>query len=163
MKNLMSAAALAMLLVACSGGKTDAPVAVKETVQKTVEQNNASYGSATTQTVMTTKTSAVLIYADWCGSCKVLDPAVKKAQAMGPIPGVEFVVLDYTDKNAENFYLQAQAAGVEQAMKAYLNGTIKTGQLLLVDMDDQTVLKAVKKDMDAAQIATSIKDAVAAS
>lgn len=163
MRKLVSVTALSTLLMACSAGKTDTPTAAKNTMQKVAENSSASYGSGTTEIAMATKTSAVLVYADWCGSCKILDPAVKKVQSMGAIPGVDFVVLDYTDKDAENFYLQAQVAGVEQAVKTYLDGTIKTGQLLLVDIDDQIVLQAVKKDMDAAQIATSIKEALAAS
>ena len=87
--------------------------------------------------VMSANTKAVLIYADWCGSCKVLDPKVKEVQSMGNIPGLEFVTLDYTAKDANAFYVQAEAAGVGEAVKTYLDGTIKTGQLLLIDVDDK--------------------------
>jgi len=112
---------------------------------------------------MTAKTKAVLVYADWCGSCKVLDPKIEKVKSMGKIPGVEFVVLDYTAKEADAFYADAKAAGVEAALRAHLDGTIKTGQLLLIDIDDQTVRGTVKKDMDAGAILGKITDAVAAS
>jgi len=112
---------------------------------------------------MATKTTAVLIYADWCGSCKVLDPMVKKVQAMGTIPGLNFVTLDYTDKDADAFYAQAEAAGVGEAVKAYLDGTVKTGQLVLVDLDDQKVLSKVTKTFKPAEIVTALKEAVAAS
>jgi len=116
-----------------------------------------------TTKVMSTKTKAVLVYADWCGSCKVLDPKVKKVQSMGAISGIEFVTLDYTDKDADGFYAQAQAAGVEEAVKSYLDGTIKTGQLLLVDLDDKKVIGKVTKTLEPAEILTSLKDAVKAS
>ena len=66
-----------------------------------------------------------------------MDPKVKEVQSMGNIPGLEFVTLDYTAKDANAFYVQAEAAGVGEAVKTYLDGTIKTGQLLLIDVDDK--------------------------
>jgi len=113
--------------------------------------------------MMDVNTKAVLIYADWCGSCKVIDPKVKKVQSMGKIPGLEFVTLDYTAKDADAFYAQADAAGIGDAVKTYLDGTIKTGQLLLIDVDDQKVLSKVTKTFEPAEILGAIKEAVAAS
>jgi len=109
---------------------------------------------------MDTKTKAVLIYADWCGSCKVLDPKIKKIQAMGPVPGLDFVTLDYTAKDADAFYAQAEAAGIGTAIRAHMNGTIKTGQLVLIDLDDEKVVGKVTKTMNPADIVTALKDAV---
>lgn len=149
---LISAFISALALIACS--QAEAPKAdtakVKEMTTKASE-------------IMDTKTKAVLIYADWCGSCKVLDPKVKKVQSMGTLPGVEFVTLDYTAKDADEFYAQADAAGVGSAVKTYLDGTIKTGQLLLVDLDDQKVVGKVTKTLEPAEILTAVKDAVKAS
>jgi hypothetical protein len=73
------------------------------------------------------------------------------------------VTLDYTDKNADDFYAQAKMAGVEEAVRAYLDGTIKTGQLLLVDMDDQKVLSKVTKTFDTSQMVSALQDAISAS
>jgi len=109
---------------------------------------------------MDTKTKAVLIYADWCGSCKVLDPKIKKIQAMGPVPGLDFVTLDYTAKDADAFYARAEAAGIGTAIRAHMNGTIKTGQLVLIDLDDEKVVGKVTKTMNPADIVTALKDAV---
>ena len=109
------------------------------------------------------KTKAVLIYADWCGSCKVLDPKIKDVQSKVTIPGLGFVTLDYSDKNPDSFYAQAEAAGVGGAIKEYLAGTIKTGQLLLVDIDNQKVLSKVTKTFEPSDIEKAMKDAVAAS
>jgi thiol-disulfide isomerase/thioredoxin len=147
----LAAVAASLVFAACSGADTpkiDAP-AVKDISANQVQ--------------VATKTKAVLIYADWCGSCKVLDPKIQKVQAMGDMPGLEFVTLDYTDKNADDFYAQAKMAGVEEAVRAYLDGTIKTGQLLLVDMDDQKVLSKVTKTFDTSQMVSALQDAISAS
>lgn len=142
-----------LALVACS--QAEAP--------KTQITDVKSAASEVLDSKMDAKTTAVLIYADWCGSCKVLDPMVKKVQAMGAIPGLNFVTLDYTDKDTDAFYAQADAAGVGEAVKTYLDGTVKTGQLVLVDMDDQKILSKVTKSFKPAEILTALKEAVAAS
>ena len=73
------------------------------------------------------------------------------------------MTLDYTAKDANAFYVQAEAAGVGEAVKTYLDGTIKTGQLLLIDVDDKKVLRKVTKTLEPAEILTAIKEAMAAS
>lgn len=151
-KSIAASAFAVMLgasLSACSG-------ADKAANTSTSQATNAAQAKAT-------KAKAVLIYADWCGSCKVLDPKIKAAKAMGAVPGLDFVTLDYTNKDENAFYAQAKAAGVEAAVRAHLDGTIKTGQLLMVDMDDQVVLDVVNKTMDAQQIMFAMKDAASRS
>jgi len=152
-----------ILLMACSGADVPDASSVTDVTTAATEKMDAMKDKAMDTVAMTAKTKAVLVYADWCGSCKVLDPKIEKVKSMGKIPGVEFVVLDYTAKDADAFYADAKAAGVEAALRAHLDGTIKTGQLLLIDIDDQTVRGTVKKDMDAGAILGKIKDAVAAS
>lgn len=153
-------------LCACGNAdvpKMDAPKAKNEISAKT----GGMADKAKDMAQITTKTKAVLIYADWCGSCKVLDPKIKSVQSamggMGKMPGLEFVTLDFTNKNEEAFFAQADAAGVGEAVKAYLDGTVKTGQLLLVDLDDQTVVSKITKTFEPAEMMTAIKEAIAAS
>ena len=150
-KSILAAGAL-LGLTACSGAETPK-----------VEAPNAKAAAPAAAEVMAAKTTAVLIYADWCGSCKVLDPKVKEARGLGAIPGLDFVVLDYSAKDAADFYAQAEAAGVGAAVTAYLNGTIKTGQLVLVDMDDQKALKKIDKTFEVPQMISAFKEAIAAS
>lgn len=152
------ASASALIMSACSPGATapdktasSAPISKTDTL------------SAATPAAMKTKTKAVLIYADWCGSCKILDPKVEAVKAANRMPGLEFVKLDYTDKDPEKFYQQAKAAGVEKAVKAYFDGPIKTGQLLLIDVNDKTVISKVTKEKSRPEIVTALKDAIAAS
>ncbi|MEM6627818.1 MAG: thioredoxin domain-containing protein [Pseudomonadota bacterium] len=105
--------------------------------------------------------AAVLVYADWCGSCQTLDPKVNAVKDAG-VDGVEFVTLDYTAKDAEAFYAAADEAGVDGAVRAWLGETVKTGQLLLVDLDDARVIGKVDKTMSEAEIAGALKAAAAA-
>ena len=148
----------ALIMSACSPAAT-AP----ETTASTAPSVKAETLPVATHAAMKTKTKAVLIYADWCGSCKILDPKVEAVKAAGRVSGLEFVKLDYTDKDPVKFYAQAKAAGVEKAVKAYFDGSIKTGQLLLVDVDDKKVIGRVTKEKTRPEIVTALKDAVAAS
>lgn len=167
MKNAFILSA-ALMLAACSNAAdtgTTSTVQVADTPMATEmasEMDHSDMGMHDMAT-MEIKTKAVLIYADWCGSCKILDPKVKAVQAMGAMPGLEFVTLDYTDKNPNDFYAQAAAAGVEEAVRAELDGTIKTGWLLLVDVDDARVVSKVTKEDDPAEIAAKLTAALAAS
>jgi len=88
---------------------------------------------------------------------------IMKARELSPMPGVEFVVLDYTDKNEANFYAQAEAAGIEPAIRTYLDGTVKTGLLLLVDLEDGKVIQKITKADTAPAILSKIEDAITAS
>ena len=85
MKKLLIASFTALLLTGC--GNASAP---GSTLKEAVADSEA---------IRNAKMKAVLVYADWCSSCKVLDPAIMKARDLSPMPGVEFVVLDYTEKN----------------------------------------------------------------
>jgi len=74
MKKLLIIPFAALALTAC-GNASETGSSVADSISKT-------------EAVVDAKTKAVLVYADWCGSCKVLDPAVQKAKSMGPLPGV---------------------------------------------------------------------------
>lgn len=154
-----------VLLTACSNATAPGETAERLPQTQTVETVQVAEPMAPEikAEVSDVKTKAVLVFADWCGSCKVLDPKVQAVKAREEIAGLEFVTLDYTLKDPNVFYAQANAAGVETAIAAYLAGTVKTGQLLLVDMDDQAVIGTVTKDADEASILSALKAAVAAS
>ncbi|MGB0908264.1 MAG: thioredoxin domain-containing protein [Maricaulaceae bacterium] len=150
---ILSAVSFAVLgLAGCSQASAPDPGTSSPTAAPVVQDAN-----------METRTKAVLVYADWCGSCKVLDPKVKKVKAAGAVSGIEYVTLDYTDKNPENFFAQAEAAGVKMAVKDYRGDKVKTGQLLLVDLDDQKVIGKVTKSLDHAEIIAALQEAVNAS
>jgi thiol-disulfide isomerase/thioredoxin len=157
----------ALMLAACSNAADTADAGTNPVIQVAdapiaTETDHSNMGTPD-MAEMETKTKAVLIYADWCGSCKILDPKVKAVQAMGTMPGLEYVTLNYTDKNPNDFYAQAAAAGVEDAVRAELDGTIKTGWLLLIDVDDARVVSKVTKEDDTSEIAAKLTAALAAS
>ena len=106
---------------------------------------------------------AVLSYADWCGSCKTLDPKVKAVQAANTFDGVAFATIDYTSRSDEAFFADAETLGIGDTLRATFADKIKTGRLYLVNLDTGEVVSTVDKSMDEAAIAAAISDAAALS
>lgn len=148
MKKYLILSSLALALSACSGSTGDAPSSSTETaIAQTVALKSD------------TRLAAVLVYADWCGSCKVLDPKLTEAKAEGPIEGLQHFVLDYTARDEAAFFASADQLGIGEPIRAKLGDTIKTGILLLVDIDDGTVVGDLRKDLSAAQIRSAMESA----
>lgn len=103
---------------------------------------------------------AALSYADWCGSCQTLDPKVQAARASGDL-GAAFVTLDYTAKDADAFFAAADAAGIGEVVRSKYAEKIKTGHMLLIDVDDAKIVEIVTKEMTADEIAAAVKAAAA--
>ena len=123
----------------------------------------ASERAAVTAPAEDTKLLAVLSYADWCGSCKALDPKVKAVQAANSFDGVEFATIDYTSRDSDAFFADAETLGVARAMRATFPDKVKTGRLYLVNLDSGEVVGTVDKSMDEAAITTAIAEAAALS
>lgn len=119
----------------------------------------ASERAAVTAPAEDTRVLAVLSYADWCGSCKALDPKVKAVQAANAFDGVEFATIDYTLRDANAFFADAETLGVADAMRATFPEKIKTGRLYLVNLDSGEVVATVDKSMDEAAISAAITEA----
>jgi len=123
----------------------------------------ASERAAVTAPTEDTKVLAVMSYADWCGSCKALDPKVKAVQAANTFDGVEFATIDYTSRDADAFFADAETLGVADAMRATFPDKVKTGRLYLVNLDSGEVVGTVDKSMDEAAITAAITEAAALS
>lgn len=123
----------------------------------------ASERAAVTAPAEDTKLLAVLSYADWCGSCKALDPKVKAVQAANTFDGVEFATIDYTSRDSDAFFADAETLGVAGAMRATFPDKVKTGRLYLVNLDSGEVVGTVDKSMDEAAITAAITEAAALS
>ncbi len=103
---------------------------------------------------------SVLFYADWCGSCKVLDPAIEKARGKSDLDNapVLFVRLDLTDATKRNqSRLMAHALGLSEF---YEKNAGKTGFMLLVDAETKTLISTLTKESDAKAITTQITNAI---
>lgn len=97
----------------------------------------------------------VVVYtADWCGSCKILDPAMKEAMAMEGFPEVTVVKFDMTD--AATKAASAKMAEEKGLSKLY-DPSSKTGFALIVDSETHDVLAKVTKAYDANNIAAIFK------
>lgn len=147
-------AATLLVLTACSSEPTSSTTS--PTVSET--QSAAIFTQAATED---TKVKAVLMYADWCGGCKVLDPKLKAVQAAHPFKAVEFSKIDYTGKDKAAFWAQAVALGVEEPVRTTLGNNPKTGLMILIDADDNTILNTITKSMSEAEITTALTDAAA--
>ena len=143
---LFLAASAAALIAAC--GQAAVPASERATVTAPAED---------------TKVLAVMSYADWCGSCKALDPKVKAVQATNTFDGVEFATIDYTSRDADAFFADAETLGVAGAMRATFPDKVKTGRLYLINLDSGDVIGTVDKSMDEAAITAAITEAAALS
>ena len=155
---ILAASVLAGLsFTACS----KAPTAKVQTPAPTAKvQTPAPMAEAQTVAAIDDTVKAVLIYADWCGSCKVLDPMVQALRPGFDDMGVSFVKLDYTAKDADAFFTQATDAGVHTAVHSALSDSIKTGQLLIVSADGTQVISTLNKTNSKDEILDSLMKAV---
>ena len=104
------------------------------------------------------KTCLLGFHADWCGKCKALSPKVGEAWTDLSKAGVEMVVINRTDENAE-------ATSLEAAKKLKLDGYAKqfsgTGYGVLINARDMRVVAKVTSDMTKDQIVKAANDAAA--
>ncbi|MEM9168381.1 MAG: hypothetical protein AAGC56_01905 [Pseudomonadota bacterium] len=107
------------------------------------------------------KLKAVLMYADWCPSCRALDPKLAAVRAL-QIDGVRYVTLDYTRKDVDAVLAAADAAGVGPAIRDRFERKIKTGLVLLVDADAMTIVGEIDRSLSVDDIADAVRKAVAA-
>lgn len=95
----------------------------------------------------------VQVHADWCGSCKVLDPRV---QAMGEqldAADVLVVKLDYTNAaTTRTANRMASALGISEAVAAN-NGT---GKLLVIDGASKALTQVLTRGNNDRQILAAV-------
>lgn len=100
---------------------------------------------------------AILMYADWCGSCKILDPKLKAVQPEFERKNILFVRFDLTnDATKHQSSLLAQALGVGEL---YEKNAGKTGYLAIVDRTSGQSIERITKDRSEADIRASLRKA----
>lgn len=88
---------------------------------------------------------AVTFYADWCNSCKTLEPNVEKARAEYGLDtqNVLFTTFDLTDDASKNqSALNAASLGLGEV---YDGNKGKTGHMLIIDSEGNQIAKVTKK------------------
>ena len=98
----------------------------------------------------------ILFYADWCSSCKVLEPQLDQARTDSDLDNqsIVFVTLDLTDETTSHqAKLLAQSLGLGDVYAAN-EGT--TGFMLLVDAETKHVVTRLTKELTAEVISERI-------
>ncbi len=102
----------------------------------------------------------VLFYADWCGSCKALDPKITQAREEAELDtqDVLFVTLDLTDEVTKHqAAMMASTLGISDV---YESNAGKTGFMLLLNAESGEKFSQLTNKLEAADIATRIQEAV---
>lgn len=105
---------------------------------------------------------AVLSYANWCGSCKALDPKINAVLSTNTFDGLEAFSLDYTARDQAGFYTAAETLGVAGTLRAEFGDKIKTGKMYLIDAKTGAIVSRIDKTMDEAAIKAALEASLTA-
>lgn len=94
--------------------------------------------------------TAMMFYADWCGPCQILKPALEQAVETYEGGEIEILYLDFTSMDFENVFAQAERADKIGAADEVNLAGIRTGYALII-IDGETKGR-VSAGMDAATI-----------
>ncbi|MEL7489581.1 MAG: hypothetical protein AAGJ73_02590 [Pseudomonadota bacterium] len=142
---ILFVAAVAAILAACSGETAD--TATSTAKAEAIAQD--------------TRVAAVLIRADWCSSCKIIEPKLTEVKIDGPIEGLQHITMDYTNRDKDAFYEAAEKLGVADAVRDHLEGDVKTGIILLVDMETKSVVADLRKELSEDELKAAMVKSVA--
>ncbi|MEQ8843556.1 MAG: thioredoxin domain-containing protein [Phycisphaerales bacterium] len=103
---------------------------------------------------------AVMMTADWCSTCKTLEPRVQQAMTSMPYNSVAMVYADYTDRQSPAAEQTLADAGLTSLHES--NGG-KTGIVYLIDADTGAIVGEIRgTSMNAQQIYGALEAAVQA-
>lgn len=125
--------------------------------------SDTGYAPSSEQGIADARVIAVMSHADWCPSCKIVEPLVESVRANADLTGIAFTEIDYTDKNEAGFFAQSEALGVGEAIERRFGEEIFTGRMVLVDADTQQLVGEIDKTMDADAVLAAFQKALSVS
>jgi len=142
---LLFAATAAAFLAACSGG----------------DQKPTTEVSTSEAVAEDTRIAAVLIHADWCSSCKIIEPKLATVKAKGEIKGLQHLAINYTDRDKDAFYANAEKLGLANPIRTHLDGGVKTGIILLIDTSSNEIVADLRKELTEEELHAKMIEAAA--
>lgn len=116
-------------------------------------------GQQSAEQVQGTSILTVEIYADWCPSCRALDPKMNAVIASEDWGGISFAKIDFTRRDRKAFFVEADAFGVGEVFRDLFSRGIKTGLVLLVDVEHKRVVDVVTQADSVAEIEARLQKA----
>ena len=97
----------------------------------------------------------VIFYADWCPSCKVLDPKIEEARKQ--IKGVEFITFDMTDGQTRNKTIRlAKKEGLDPVLQKF---GARTGFMVVFDRSTGKIVDVLNSSKRVDDIVFAFEDA----
>lgn len=113
------------------------------------QQTKKTHGEGDPQVI------GLLMYADWCRSCKVLEPKLNDVKREFEGKGIFFTRFDMTDDfTIEQSSLYASWVGLEDIFK---DNEGRTGYMLLIDPTSKKILAKLVKTQSTDEIRNSIQ------
>lgn len=100
------------------------------------------------------KLTLVKYYADWCASCKILDPEITKAKAMDGTPAFNHIIFDLTNDDTK---AKSAKMAEEKGLSEFFDASGKTGYAVIINAHSKQTLARVTKVNDADDIVTILK------
>jgi len=110
------------------------------------------------QKVEPPKVLAVLFYADWCSSCKELEPKLNKVKRDFEGKPILFTRFDLTDEFTND--QAARYAALLGLENYYTENAGKTGYMLLIDSQSKKVLGRINKQDSPAEMKAALTKAL---
>ena len=104
------------------------------------------------------KLLAVLFYADWCNSCKVLEPKLNQVKREFQGKPILFTRFDMTDEFTKD--QSANYAALVGLENFYRENDGKTGFVLLIDTESKKLLGRITKEKTPEEIRTALTHAL---
>ncbi len=102
----------------------------------------------------TAKIAAIKFHADYCGSCKKLEPKISELKTNLKDQGVVFVRFDFTDDASKS---KTKTLAANEGLESVLNSNKGTGYIVLYDLKAKKVVGKLTNSQDVAEMEKTIK------